>query len=555
VARTAGDRELAAERFLRAVTAVEEQLGRLGGTEDQRAGYRASHMEVYRAAVAALLALDRPADAFQLLERSRARSFLAVLASRDLDFTADLPADLDHDRRRLAHEHDDLLGELAAPGNTPQRRAQLLERLDSVRRRLDEVRAEVRRVAPHLDELENPRPLDIEATRSALPEGMLLLSYMVGDERSFLFTLGPEHDRFRVVELGVTRDRLTDDVERLRRLIARGADGSSSETLADTAATLSTTLLAPVSEPLGRASRILVLPDGPLHLLPFAALPDPVDPASGRYLVERAPVVVASSATVWQQLDRHGPSASPARTVVAFGDPTLRRAPVDPTTQPQLWAAIRAGLRLEPLPGARAEVEAVARRFPDRATVWLGSAATEARAKALDPSAAIIHFACHGFADELQPLESSLALAAPADASGGEDNGLLQAWEVIEGLRIAAEVVVLSACDTALGQEVAGEGIVGLTRAFQFAGARSVVASLWGVADESTTQLMDRLYRGLAAGLDPADALRDAQLELLHAPLELVGPDGQTRRLDATHPFAWAGFEVFGRGDLSSAAR
>jgi len=147
-----------------------------------------------------------------------------------------------------------------------------------------------------------------------------------------------------------------------------------------------------------------------------------------------------------------------------------------------------------------------------------------------------LHFASHGLLDERFPLNSGLALTIPGEMKEGRDNGILQAWEIFEHLRIDADLVVLSACETGLGKEMGGEGLVGLTRAFEYAGARSVLASLWGVADETTAELMKRFYSYVKAGQTKDAALRRAQLELIRG---AVGHQ-------ASHPFYWAAFQLNG---------
>ena len=171
--------------------------------------------------------------------------------------------------------------------------------------------------------------------------------------------------------------------------------------------------------------------------------------------------------------------------------------------------------------------------YSGAAQVYLGSQATEEKAKALGEQGSLIHFACHGLADEASPLDSSLALTVPARWQSGRDNGLLQAWEIFEQVRIDADLVTLSACRTAVGKEMSGEGVLGLTRAFQYAGARSVLASLWNVSDESTGELMKRFYRHLRQGRSKDVALQLAQVEMI-------------RRPALSHPYRWAAFQLAG---------
>jgi CHAT domain-containing protein len=154
------------------------------------------------------------------------------------------------------------------------------------------------------------------------------------------------------------------------------------------------------------------------------------------------------------------------------------------------------------------------------------------------------------------PLDSAIALSVPEDPEFGGNNGLLQAWEIFESLRIRADLVTLSGCETALGPELAGEGIVGLTRAFQYAGARTVLASLWSVTDRSTSELMKRFYGYLRAGQTKDQALRSAQMDMIRDAAAgeeetlvtrgvkvLAKGTGETSHAS---PFYWAAFQLFG---------
>src|SRR5262249_53842020 len=197
--------------------------------------------------------------------------------------------------------------------------------------------------------------------------------------------------------------------------------------------------------------------------------------------------------------------------LVAFGDPIYPPLSLD-RADPEVRAALRHGLSLAPLPSSREEAAGVAALFP-RGRAYLSGEATEERAKAVGREVRLLHFACHGLIDERFPLNSALALTVPERPAAGQDNGLLQAWEIFESVRLDADLVTLSACDTALGREMGGEGLIGLTRAFQYAGARSVLATLWSVADVSTADFMKRFYGYLRQGRTKDEALRAAQLD------------------------------------------
>jgi CHAT domain-containing protein len=183
----------------------------------------------------------------------------------------------------------------------------------------------------------------------------------------------------------------------------------------------------------------------------------------------------------------------------------------------------------------------------DQVRSYLGLEATEDRAKQELATARYVHLAAHGVADPENPLDSFLALTIPEQWSLDKNNGLLETWEVIDHLHLDADLVVLSACVTALGPELGGEGLMNLARAFQIAGARTVAASLWPVTDESTAELMIRFYRHLIQDHMPKDeALRAAQMELIRGPIEVTLEDGTVVERDFSAPYHWAAFQLIG---------
>jgi CHAT domain-containing protein len=224
-------------------------------------------------------------------------------------------------------------------------------------------------------------------------------------------------------------------------------------------------------------------------------------------------------------------SGNASRASAVLGDPTFADEPASLAPAGEL--AVRAGLvgRLDRLPGTRREAERVAALLAPGATLFLGADATETAVKRLPRNTGVLHIATHGVISETSPLESALVLAS---GDAGRDNGLLQAWEIFDQVRVDADLVVLSACDTGLGRAFAGEGLLGLTRAFQFAGARAVAASLWKTPDAATARLMEAFYRSaVEEGVRFDAALARAQRTLIGRP--------ETR-----HPFFWAAFVIDG---------
>ncbi|MCG8456940.1 MAG: CHAT domain-containing protein [Holophagales bacterium] len=557
LARRAGDLDTASELLGRACEVLEDQMEKLGGSYDARGSFRAKYRHFYRDAIEVSLELGRPELAFRYLERSRTRGLLAMLAERDLAFAADrLPAELSRRRSQLAKEHDRVLREMARldPETGSGELASLSQDLARLRVERRELVAEIRSASPRLAGLRYPEPLDLERVRTSLDPGTLLLSYSLGTGSGHLFVARRDAG-LEVHELEVGEEALRAKVGELLEQIRRSGFARFRRAFEATSRELHGLLIAPAAEAIADAERLLLIPDGPLHALPFAALLGS-GPEGARYLVERKPLHLMQSATLYAEIRRRSEARavsgddSRSEQLVAFGDPHFPGAEARrQIAEPRLRSASARGLfEWQSLPHSRDEVQAIARHFPQALVrVHLGQAATEERAKALGRGARRVHFATHAWIDDRDPLSSALALTIPENPGGGVENGLLQAWEIFEQVRLDADLVVLSACRSGLGVEQAGEGLIGLSRAFQYAGARSLAVSLWSVDDRSTSELMARFYRHLSAG-EPKDlALRAAQLELLRGAPDGAPPGaGDGTGSDFTSPFHWAAFQLIG---------
>ena len=205
------------------------------------------------------------------------------------------------------------------------------------------------------------------------------------------------------------------------------------------------------------------------------------------------------------------------------------------------------------LPWSRDEVRALAEVFPGRVETFIGNDASETEFKNSARDGDVLHLAMHTQIDDSSPLDSALVFTV-SDADDRVDDGLLQTWEIFEHVQTHARLVVLSACSSALGRETSGEGLLGLKRAFHYAGARSILASLWDVSDRSTSELMMAFYASLQEDVNSDAALRQAQLTLLRREPQrnswqqmiyaLSARLGVVR--DFSHPYHWAGFHVSG---------
>ncbi|NPC53138.1 CHAT domain-containing protein, partial [Corallococcus exiguus] len=444
-------------------------------------------------------ALER---AFAVSERLRARTlFEALVASRALP-TQEQPPEQREARDGVLRGLSVIQRRLLDPALSSSERTRLLGELQELERRERELRPAARHAELPFASL--------AATEQRLGE----------EEALFVFLAGSEHDvqgerAGGAWVLAVTREgthayriperaRLRPAVALLSGLIER-RDGSE----AGTAAALYAQLLAPALRELPpKVSRLLLVPDGPLHDLPFAALREHADapPLMARYELARVPS--ASLLHYW----REQPARPPEGEALVLADPDRGG-----TLQGTQVASARGGVFLETaslgaLPEARREGRTVSEALEDTAVkprLLVGAEASEHALKESRWDAVrILHVAAHAVVDVESPERSALVLAPGA---AGED-GLLQPREITE-LRLRDALVVLSSCRGASGALLAGEGVLSLARAFFESGARAVVASLWPMRDAEAAELLERYYRHLASGKGAASALREAQRE------------------------------------------
>lgn len=565
--RMSGDADSSLEALCRATEILDRDTSRVSDTEGDRASFRAAYSDYYRECIRALVAAGRPEEAFAELERFRARWLLAMLAERDILFEADLPPEVSSRMRSNQIEFDRIVTELSQldPDEESDAAEARFARMIDLREERQEIAKTIRELSPRLAELQYPEPLGLDAARRILPAGTLYLSYSVGSDSTTLFAVrgkragdGPEKGvaALQAFVIAAPREVITAAVRSFRAAIGQKLP---METVEHQAVKLYDLLIRPAEAMMAPGDRLLISPDGPLNALPFAALVREDEEAGRSFLVEQRPLHFVVSASVYAQLEQPlRPRRRNEPVLIAFGDPNYGSATM--AGPDALRSFVGRASELRPLPHARHEVESIAQLFEGRTEIHLGTQATETRAKSLPERADYVHFACHGFLDERFPLGSTLAMALPVRGQQDGDNGFLQAWEIIEQIRLEADLVTLSACETGLGADMGGEGLIGLVRAFQYAGARSVVASLWSVADRPTSELMQGFYASLRSGASKADALRSAQLLLIGHDAASAQPEDDERGVRrlvgsateagplANHPYFWAAFQLYGGG-------
>ena len=581
VERDQGDLATALRDATAAVDFDETLRARITSPE-LRATYVAAEQDKYELLIDVLQALHtanpaagHAAAALTVSERARSRVLLESLLDARVDLRQGIdPALLERERSlqtQLGAASAQLSRSLSGRGReTPaQSPAQELERLTAEYQRLE---TEIRERSPRYAALTQPRPLDAaEIQESVLDDETVLLEYALGEDRSWLWVVTTH----AVLPIELPPHRAIDAMARslYERFTARqpregeaaaayaARVATADRRLRGEAAAASRMLLGGIAVQLNgewRNKRLAIVASGALQYLPFAALPvPPADPtaAAAPRLVPRVPlsatheIVTIPSASVVAVLRRETagrPAARPTVAIVAdpvfdAGDPRVaaRRDAAGPPAHASVSSSgdahgAHATRALSRLPFSRDEANAIAALVGPRDTLK-ATDFTASRATVLSAALSrqrIVHLATHGIVDSLRPSLSALVLSL-VDEHGGRQNGYLRLPDIYN-MRLDADLVVLSACQTALGKEIRGEGLVGLTRAFFYAGAPRVVASLWEVNDLATAELMKRFYRAmLQEHLRPAAALRAAQSEMSHDPRW-------------ASPYFWAGFVLQG---------
>ncbi len=523
--RRRGHRQAARDAVAAARALIESQRARVR-SPDLRASFLGSRHAAYELEVELLMDLHAgdPAAgherrALEVNELSRARTLIELLDEAGAGPGDEVEPELLQRRAALlgslnakaARRLESLVGpSRGADDRTTE--SELDAEIEDLLHELDRVEAEIRASSRRYAILTDPEGLPASEIQALLEPGTLLLEYALGDQRSFLWAVG--NDTIEAFELP-GRAELEPTARRLHEQL--GALEPTAPGEPPEAAALAAWLLGPVAGKLS-GQRLVVVADGALHYVPFGVLPRPGPAGAGEPLLARHEVVHLPSASALAALRRdveERPAAEKWAVVVAdpvfdSWDPRLPETVRAPAAGPE--AAAESPGRL---PATRREAETIASLAPPGEVVQILDFAAnrdELLAGTLG-CCRIVHFATHGVIDARNPRLSGLLLSR-VDPEGRSRPGFLGLSDLF-GLRLRADLAVLSGCRTALGREIHGEGLVGLTRGLMYAGAPRVVASLWSVPDRATGELMSRFYRLMAEdGLRPAAALRAAQLAI-----------------------------------------
>jgi CHAT domain-containing protein len=562
---------------VQASLALAEELRAAVASLDLRASYVASIRERQELEIDLLTKLharepDRGYDAlaFDASERARARSLLDALAEARAGIHEGVDPALLARETSLGEQLNARAGRLARMPKVDREGPQgltLEKEVDDLAAAQKDVRARIRADSPRYAALVEPRPLRLsEIQHTIVDEHSVLLQYFLGDRRSYLWAVTPQAIAGYVLPARAEIERLVRPYrEALATTGVRDAErtGVSQPLKAadDAGLAVSRVLLGPVAAHLD-ATRVVVVADGILESLPFAALADPrhahAETVTVPLVKEHEVVSLPSASTLslirgaWRG-GRQWPKEILvlADPVVERDDPRLAQDRAHDTVARAVSSSASAGARpagtalregkgegfdsLPRLIGSRQEALSISALSPG-ADVALGFQAS--RTRALEPAVKdhrIVHFATHAIVDNSRPELSSVVLSL-FDERGEPRDGFLRLHDVYN-MALPVDLVVLSGCSSALGKPVAGEGLISLVRGFMYAGTRRVLASLWKVDDEATAELMTRFYRGMwKDGLTPSASLRAAQLELM--------AQKRWRR-----PFYWAAFVLSGDWD------
>jgi CHAT domain-containing protein/Tfp pilus assembly protein PilF len=560
-------------------------------SQELRASYLSSVQDFYEFYLDLLNELNRsyPAEgydrmAFQISERNRARNLLDSLSEARVDIRQGVDASLLQRERTLQRNitfRTDKRIRLLSGKHTDEQVTELTKELESLTAEYQDVEAEIRTSSPRYAELTQAESRSLSDIQQLLDKDTLLLEYALGEHQSYLWAVSQHSLSSFVIDKRAVIESL---VRRLRRLLTTRATRTPNESAvkraarikeadaqcAAVSAKLARILLGPVdSRILGK--RLIVVTDGALQYVPFAALPDPAQTnilQRSKSPVARLPLIVEheiinlpSASTLALLRKDIEARKSPPRTVAVIADPVFEAtdvrvksrstgiltAPKDNSASEKRRAAIRDYLiktrmvaeqqPLARLPNSRKEALAIAALISDpsqRRIILDFEANYRAATNAELGQYRIVHIATHGVLDLDEPELSGILLSLVDENGNPQESGILRLGEIYN-LRLPVDMVVLSGCETALGLQMRGEGLIGLTRGFMYAGAPRVLASLWKVNDLATSELMKSFYEGVLGpqALRPADALRRAQIAMLRTPAHSA-------------PYFWSGFVLQG---------
>jgi CHAT domain-containing protein/Tfp pilus assembly protein PilF len=558
--------DVATTTYQQALAGLENKVDRWSALDEEQSHYRAYRSSYYKEYVDLLVQQGKAELAFETVEGYRARTLFEMLSESQIDIRQGVDPSLlarERELRQVLTAKSQYRIRLLGEKHSDEEVNNLNQEITNLRDHYEQSEAEIRTSSPIFAALTQPQPLTTKQIQQLLDPETVLLEYSLGEQRSFVWLV--TDSSLTVYELP-KRSEIESLARRLYRAwIARThrvstnldaeqanwakADASSR----GLAANLSRLVLDPIAD-LVEGKRLLIVTDGALQYVPFSALPTRKNP--NEPLIVEHEIVNLPSASVLAEIRRASadrPRAS--REVAVLADPVfdpddervesavskltprpsfIRSSQTVSRSASDVGLIGKRGFGLDRLTYSRDEAQAILAVAP-HAKSFEALDFQANRATALSPELAqyrIVHFATHGFLDSKRPELSGLVLSL-VNRQGKPTDGFL-GLEDVYNMKLPVDMVVLSGCQTGLGEEISGEGLIGLTRGFMYAGASRVVASLWSVDDFTTSQLMAKFYRAMERdNMPPAAALRKAQIEMW-----------KHRGWQA--PYYWAAFQLQG---------
>ncbi|MBD2458861.1 tetratricopeptide repeat protein [Nostoc sp. FACHB-87] len=568
IQKAIGKQDIALKQIENTIQTTENLRAKIVSPE-LRTSYFATKQKYYQFKIDLLMQLHKQnpskgydAQALETSERARARSLVELLKEANANIREGIKPELLARERNLQQKFDALEKqrlELASRPNTEKQIAGIKQQIDQLLDDYQQLRTEIRLNSQRYADLKFPEPVTLqEIQQKMLDDDTLLLTYSLGEEHSYLWVVSTTKiNSYELPKLAEIEAQAKQFYGYLKSNPKKFSAPAATNIGKQSATKLSQMLLQPVVNKLGN-KRLLIVADGALQYIPFTALSvckDVTCNASIPLLVNHEIINSPSISTIAILRSEQQRKSIPKKTLAVLADPVFSRddkrfiskdkqntssRKVNSDTQNEnpdnlllQRSARESDITFNPLPFTRQEANGILALAPQSSIKAFDFDAN--RAFAMNPQLSqyrFVHFATHGILNSINPELSGVVLSL-VNQKGEVENGFLRLNDIFN-LKLPAELVVLSACETGLGKEVRGEGLVGLTRGFMYAGSPRLIVSLWKVADEGTSILMTKFYtKMLQENLKPAEALRVAQLEML-----------QSEKYSA--PYYWAGFTLQG---------
>ena len=534
--RNQGQLSAALENYRRSISVIENIRSTIS-LEELKATYLGTdkRIDAYHNLISLFIQLyqenhqpEYAAEAYGNLERAKARAFLDSIEVSKIDLSEGINRQLLNRETDLMNDISQLHTRLLIPQLSSAQKDEINRALEEREAQLESIRREIREASPAYANLRYPKTLTLEEAQRGLMDGeTACFAYLLAKEKSYGFAI--TNRDIRIFPLP--------DRKEVQRMVRGYLPAITDVTIQDfrLGRQLYDTLIRPGIS--SRIKRLIIVPDDVLYFLPFETLL--TSDRERAWLIKDYSVAYAPSLSALRELiDRQRMNGHRVeRDLLALGDPAFGPSEIEPVIgggdlgQDNGYQDETRFFRLK---YSGVEIEKIACLFkPSKRIVLERDKASEENFKSQKlADFRIIHFATHAFIDDRKPSRSSIVLALDEDP---REDGFLRTREIFN-LKMQADLVVLSACQTGLGQYIRGEGIEGLSRAFFYAGSSSVLLSLWAINDQASYQLLERFYVHLRSASPVMDSLRLAKLELIDSGV-------------LSHPYFWAGFVVSGNAE------